>query len=279
MPPPLNLNAARWMAAIFLAGAFPGSTAALPPADANAPAPEPLAWDAVSKEVTLKTNEISASVTFSVTNISPAAVTIDSLRPSCGCTVAQMPAKPWRLAPGEWGRIQVTSDLRGKHGTVNKFVLVESSAGFKLLRTRITIPPSADRSAAADQRAADQQTAAMDRQAVFQGDCARCHVPPAAEQNGAALYEAACGICHEVPNRATMVPDLSTVTAPATARREYWRRWTAAGRAGTLMPAFSRSASGPLTDKQIGALADYLVTRFGPAAPKPARPSSLPGRK
>jgi hypothetical protein len=94
-----------------------------------------LKWDADLKEYALKTGETSAAFTFNATNTSNAA-----LRTSCGCTVAQLPTTPYKLAPGSSVAINVAMDLRGKAGLITKSVNVETSAGGKTLLVRANVP-------------------------------------------------------------------------------------------------------------------------------------------
>jgi mono/diheme cytochrome c family protein len=99
--------------------------------------------------------------------------------------------------------------------------------------------------------------AQVDRQAVFHGDCASCHVKPGEGKLGKELYDADCGICHEGENRATMVPNLRAI--PQTTSAEFWRTWIAYGIPHSLMPAFATSEGGSLSDAQIVSLAEYIV--------------------
>jgi cytochrome c553 len=247
-------------------------TAPMPPppldltnrAAAGATTAPALVWDALAKEYEAATNETAAHFTFSVTNVSAAEVLIVGLRPSCGCTVAQMPATPWRLAPGASGQIQATTDLRGKHGVLNKLITVESSAGRQLLRLKITVPVGTPPGLGQDSRGRNLGMAMADRQAVFRGECARCHVEPAAGKSGPALFAAACDICHDSPQRASMVPELTPRPTPFPAN--YWRHWITHGRGGSLMPAFAQTEGGPLTGEQIESLVQYLSTRKPPAS-------------
>lgn len=99
-----------------------------------------LRWDAESRDYSARDGETSAPFTFSVTNISGADVTIQSIRTSCGCTTAQSPTLPCRLAPGSNATVQVSLDLRGKQGQLTKTVTVESTAGLQTLIVRATAP-------------------------------------------------------------------------------------------------------------------------------------------
>jgi hypothetical protein len=107
-----------------------------------APAPDssPLKWDAESKECVPKPGASSVAFTFCATNTSSAEVSINALRTSCGCTVAQLPATPYKLASGSNVTIKVNMDLAGKMGRVTKSVTVDSSAGVKSLLVTANIP-------------------------------------------------------------------------------------------------------------------------------------------
>ena len=111
------------------------------PAQTAAVAPDSiLKWDADLKEYALKAGETSASYTFNATNVSTAEISINALRTSCGCTVAQLPTTPYKLAPGSNVAINVAMDLRGKQGLITKSVHVDSSVGGKTLLVRVNVP-------------------------------------------------------------------------------------------------------------------------------------------
>jgi mono/diheme cytochrome c family protein len=220
--------------------------------------PGELTWDDREKVFFAKPGDTQAKITFEVTNGTGAEVTIFRIQPSCGCTTVEAPATPWVLAPTASGTVRVAVDLKNKYGNIEKTLSVESSLGEETLTLRLFLPPM---TAGNDPRARNQRVARTDRQAVFQGDCARCHVPSATAVGGAALFKAACAICHEAPARAAMVPDLAAEKAGRDAA--YWSRWVSEGRADSLMPAFARKNGGVLTDEQIQQLVSYLAGRFG----------------
>jgi mono/diheme cytochrome c family protein len=224
-----------------------------------------LAFDAEVKEQKLEPGVFETDFAFNLTNVSPADVQIIAVRTSCGCTVAKLPDMPWTLAPGATGSFGIHMDLRGKHGAITKSVLVSTDRGNKTVYVRGIIP---DMPAMSDNdRKRNLMIAKADRQAVFKGDCASCHATPTFGKTGSQLYEAACGICHEGAHRNEMVPDLNVVKQARD--YEYWRKWIAEGKDGTLMPGFARAHGGPLTDAQILSLAHYLTRRF-------PNPNSLP---
>jgi mono/diheme cytochrome c family protein len=277
-----------WLSALVSAGLISGGTAYLaavePPKPAavedqpplpfgassatidiapSKPAPvDPLSWDAMFKEYVARTNDLESHLKFSVTNISASDVLITRLRPSCGCTVARMPANPWKLAPGERGTIEITTDLRNKRGVLNKTVTVESSAGLRVLQMKITIPSDSQRTPGMQDRGQNLLISLADRQAIFHGECASCHVVPAVGKMGAPLYEAACGICHDTVHRASIVPVLTSL--PMASSTNFWLRWIVFGKTNSLMPGFAKSQGGPLSDAQVQSLVDYLSTRAAP---------------
>ena len=269
---------------VFAAGIFPA--AAQSNAVTTAPiflpdykhATEPLpdgvlAWDALLKAVDTTNEQDFARFTFSFTNITGSNVTVLNVHPSCGCTTAELPPVPWTLPPGTNGQIKLSVNLQGKAGTLFKTVNVSTDHGSKNLTLRINIPPPPplpDMTEA--QRDAGIMASKADRQAVFKGDCASCHVKKTEGRYGQALFDAICAICHEAKNRATMVPDLHNLKVPT--NEEFWRTWITAGKAGSLMPAFATSQGGPLSDLQIASLAAYLnaviPSHVPPTAPAPA---------
>jgi len=257
----------------------------LPPVAPPPPAPQvtnpgALAYDADQKEYSAKPGETMANVTFNLTNLSSSEVLVNRVSTSCGCTVAKLPAQPWRLAPSEGGPINVTVDLRGKGGTIMKTVTVDSTAGVKSLLVKVTIPPPQLAAPAAPMdRGRNMELAKADRQAVFKNDCAECHVKPALGKMGKELYGGACAICHEAEHRATMVPDLHVFKHPDT--REYWTYSISEGKVNSLMPAFGLAHGGYLTEQQIASLVDYMTTGFAkdpPASHAVHALSSVPGR-
>jgi mono/diheme cytochrome c family protein len=224
-----------------------------------------LVWDSTSKETNATADAGSAHFVFSFTNVSAGNVVILNVHTSCGCTTAQLPPLPWIIPAGTNGQIGAIVNFAGKSGTLLKTMTVTSDKGFQTLMLKITIlPPVVPTQSEAD-RARALEMAKADRQAVFRGDCATCHVKPGEGKYGKALYDAVCAICHEGKDRSTMVPDLHNIKTPTNV--DFWQTWTAHGKAGSLMPAFSITDGGPLSDMQIASLTQYLAATI---------PSQLP---
>jgi mono/diheme cytochrome c family protein len=227
-----------------------------------------LVFDDLMKAVDAAADQDAAHFTFNFTNASSGNVTILDVHPSCGCTTAQLPQLPWTIAAGTNGQIGVTVNLEGKSGMLFKTLAISTDKGTKTLMLRVNILEPVTPSLTDDARAQGMTASKADRQAVFKGDCVTCHVKPGVGKYGPALYAAVCGVCHESPNRATMVPDLHALKTPT--NEDFWRTWIAHGKPGSLMPAFSTADGGPLTDIQIASLVAYLDAAIpSHAAPPP----------
>jgi mono/diheme cytochrome c family protein len=220
------------------------------------------------KNISFVTN-FSTATSITTNNVTkPVPVAILDVHPSCGCTTAQLPPLPWIIAPGTNGQFGLTVNLAGRTGMQIKTVNVKTDKGFKQLILKITIlPPVVPTQSAAD-RALALEMAKTNRQAIFRGDCATCHVKPGAGKYGKPLYDAVCAICHESKTRASMVSDLHNIKTPTNV--DFWQTWIAHGKADSLMPAFSTADGGPFSEIQIASLASYLNATI---------PSQLPANK
>ena len=227
----------------------------------NDPLPDGIfAWDGVQKSVTVSADKDFAPFSFSFTNITAANVVILNVKASCHCTTAQLPPMPWTIPAGGVGQFTAKVDLNiaGHGGTLFKTINVTTDKGNKQLLLTVNITPAVVRQLTDAERQMGMQLAKVDRQAVFHGDCASCHANPKTIGSlyGQRLYDSVCGVCHEAEHRASVVPDLSKLTVPT--NLDFWRTWITYGKPGSLMPAFTQSQGGPLTDMQIGSIAAYL---------------------
>jgi cytochrome c553 len=235
----------------------------------------PLVWEPTNHVYTAKFGDVAAHFVFKVRNPSDREIVIDDVKTSCGCTVAQFPSKPWHLAPGETNHMEVLVDLRGKFGRLFKQITLLSSNAPTTLNVVIDVPNVADATNGSNSmspqmanRIWGQQLAALDHQAVFKKECAKCHLEPAFGKYGKNLYDTSCGICHEAEHRATMVPDLHALKTPI--ETNYWREWITYGKPATLMPGFAATLGGPLDEEQIKSLVVYASTNF----PRPLKPEA-----
>lgn len=207
------------------------------------------------------------NVAWVTNSVTPVPVVITDVHPSCGCTTAELPPRPWTVMPGASEHIGVTVNLAGKFGMIVKTVHITTDWGSCDLIMQINIRAREVPKLDGAEMARQMSIAKVDRQAVFKNDCAGCHATPAQGKYGKDLYDAVCGICHESEHRASMVPDLHTLKVPT--NQDFWRTWIAHGKPGTFMPAFSTVDGGPLNDMQIASLAAFLNATIPSAVPSP----------
>ena len=222
------------------------------------------------KKISSVTN-FSTATSITTNNVTkPVPVAFLEVHPGCQCTTTELPPLPWIIPAGTNAQFGVAVNLAGRTGMQVKTVNVKTDKGFKQLILKINIlPPVVPTQSDAD-RAHALEMAKADRQTVFQGDCATCHVKPGTGKYGKPLSDAVCAICHESKTRASMVPDLHNIKTPTNV--DFWQTWIAHGKAGSLMPAFSTADGGPLSDMQIASLAGYLNMAIpSQTAPPPAQ--------
>jgi len=280
----MKMNRSYFAAAIliFAAGVFPVAAQPSNPVTSaavyvpdtthqNEPLPDGvIAFDATTKSVDAVEGADFAHFTFYFTNITQEIVTVLDVHPSCGCTTAEMPERPWVLQPGTNAFIKLNVNLAGKQGTLFKTATFTTDKGKRDLMLRINLTPAPKIEMTEEQKAAGIAAAKVDRQAVFKGDCATCHTKNIEGKFAQELFKNACAICHEAEHRASMVPDLAKLTVPT--NEEFWRTWITYGKPGSLMPAFAQSQGGPLNDLQIASLAQYLhAIHPTPAPVEPAK--------
>jgi mono/diheme cytochrome c family protein len=231
----------------------------------NMPDAPALAFDADTKEYDASPGEKVAPFTFNLTNVWTNEVIIDNVHASCGCTTATLPANPWHIPPKGGGPIHVQVNLAGKMGLITKTVtfyykMLPDSATVRIrvinLKVNIPPPPAASGTMTEAERNAAMIKAVADAQAIFRGDCARCHADKGRQALGQDLYAADCGICHESSHRARFVPDLHALKQATDF--DYWKAFITWGKPHTMMPAFAAAQGGPLTEAQIISLATYL---------------------
>jgi len=218
--------------------------------------PTNVTWDADYKTTNVVSGLDYGRFVFCFTNISLEPLTVISVKTSCGCTMAQLPSLPWMVPASTNGQIGVSVNLAGKVGTLVKTVTVGTDQGSKTLVVKVIIEPPTTPAMSEAVRLQNMQISQTNRQGLFNGNCASCHVKSIEGQYAKQLYDLVCGVCHEAVHRASMVPDLHTLTVPTDER--FWRTWISYGKPGSLMPAFAKTENGPLTDMQIVSLAAYL---------------------
>ena len=231
----------------------------------NAPYPPALVFDAETKEYNPSPGERVAPFTFNLTNVWTNEIVIDKTHADCGCTTATLPAKPWHIPPKGGGPVHIEVNLTGKMGRITKsltfyYKMLPDDATVRSsvvnLMVNIPLPPASLGAMPEAERKAAMIKAVADAQAIFKGDCARCHVEKGRQALGQELYAADCGICHESSHREKFVPDLHALKQATDL--DYWKTVIALGKPHTMMPAFAAAQGGPLSEAQIDSLATYL---------------------
>lgn len=220
-----------------------------------------LVWDALTKETSVTGYTESVHFVFTFTNASSRTITLQAVEASCGCTTVQLPVTPWTIPAAGSGQLGATVKLVGKARQQTESVVVFTDQGFQILKLQVQVLPPHQPSRSPAECAHDRNAARLNRQAIFHGDCASCHVKPGDGKEGKALYYAVCAVCHERSNHAVsglVVPDLFAIQTPTNVT--FWIDSIAHGKPGTFMPAFSTKDGGPLTEMQIANLVQFLNT-------------------
>jgi mono/diheme cytochrome c family protein len=262
------------------------------PVAGQALAPEPelvpptgpsLVFDSDTKQYDASPGEAIAPFVFNLTNVWTNEIVIERVHASCGCTTASMPAVPWHIPPGGSGQVHAQVNLAGKMGLIEKTLTFYTTVGDRVayLKVSIPLPPANSGTLSESERKLAMATAAADPQAIFKGDCVKCHVEKGRNTLGEDLYAADCGICHESSHRESIVPDLHALKQATDF--DYWKMIITFGKPHSMMPGFGAAQGGPLTDGQIISLATYLnhtishhVTPTTNAAAAPVIQSSIP---
>jgi mono/diheme cytochrome c family protein len=229
-----------------------------PAAAADLPAAPSLVFDADTKQYDASPGESVAPFTFTLTNVWTNEIVVERVKASCGCTTASMPAVPWHIPPGGGGEVHAQVNLAGKMGLITKTLTFYTTVGDRIAYLKVNIPmaPASGGTLSRSERRAAMARAAADSRAIFQGDCAKCHVEKGRDALGEDLYAADCGICHESSHRESAVPDLHALKQVTDF--EYWKAIITLGKPHSMMPGFGAAQGGPLTDAQITSLATYL---------------------
>lgn len=239
------------------AGPLAGQTSQ-PTGTATLPSGPSLLFDADTKQYNASEGEAFAPFVFTLTNVWTNEVIIERVKPSCGCTTASMPPVPWHIPAHAGGEVHALINLAGKGGTLTKTLTFYTSIGERVatLVVNIALPPASRGQLTDAERKAAMARAAANARAIFQGDCAKCHVEKGRDAMGETLYAADCGICHESPHRESIVPDLHALKQVTDL--DYWKTIITMGKPHTLMPGFGAAQGGPLSDAQVNSLATYL---------------------
>lgn len=216
-----------------------------------------LTWEktTLASEVSHETSVLILRFPFSNSGSEPLSIT--EIKTTCGCIEPLNPELPWTIVPGVEEALEVKVNLRGKKGTFQQSLDVSAGDISTELMIKIEIEDPVHRPMSVEERNGNLAKSLSDRQAIFKGTCIECHVQPTHGKYGMTLYEAACGICHDSDQRASVVPDLTDKIKSES--KEYWRQWITKGKADGLMPGFAATEGGPLSGSQVSTLLNHIA--------------------
>lgn len=186
---------------------------------------------------------------FKVFNKGSAPLVIDNVITSCGCTVPTMDVKT--IDAGGTANLEVVMNTLLKQGVVTKEIQVFSND---------PLTPKASVFVTADVEDLHKQLTRAQRAKLFQGKCGLCHWKMGLALTGGDLFQADCGMCHGAKAQGGIGPALvpRDYSLPSVAKRV--TQITSYGSKRHLsMPGFLVSAGGPLTDKEIESIVQYLA--------------------
>lgn len=200
-------------------------------------------------------------ITYRFKNTGNETLKFESIRPSCGCTVADLDKRIFE--PGEEGELKIELDTFGKIGEMRKEIDITTNDA---VNPELKLVLWADIIEHPD----PEQMMSMRKMSsgnIFEGDCRSCHVNRGMGKLGAALYEADCQMCHgPVGGDNKHHPGTQFTNEYLTAVGEnYLEQIIAEGTPDEakkhMMPGFHTSEGGPLSDDQIASLVNYLKSK------------------
>ena len=176
-----------------------------------------------------------------IRNNSDSILQIAKIESSCGCTAAE--PESWMLAAGEFTPLHIVVDTFGKLGDVRKSITLTDGQGRE---TTAWLTLHVKKSA----------HAMVTNRSIFDGECASCHFDAAqGKTTGKAIYDAVCVMCHGVDGAGGYAPKLR-----GQYHKETFIHLLANGTGTQHMPAFAKKKGGPLDDKQISALTEWMLS-------------------
>ncbi|ATX82230.1 Cytochrome C oxidase, cbb3-type, subunit III [Mariprofundus ferrinatatus] len=164
---------------------------------------------------------------------------IADVQTSCGCSVAEPEER--LIMPGNFTRIRVSIDTFAKLDDVRKWVLLTDAEG-RTSKAWLTLTVRPNPHMGKTSRS------------IFDGKCGACHFEPASGKvKGPDIYAAVCSMCHGEGAMGGVAPAIAHIR-----EKDVLASLIANGTGSQHMPGFATHAGGPLTDKQINALSDWL---------------------
>jgi hypothetical protein len=187
-----------------------------------------------------------ATTTIKLVNTGDQALKILSIRPSCGCTVVQLPDS---VIPPKSSRstFKVAFNSSNKPlGIITKSIKISTNANTENLIVKCEVLNDSG-----------VHMKIMSLETIFFGSCRNCHVDQGIGKQFKALYHADCAICHNSPNCNDLNAYRLDRPGIKLSSAEILKIITF-GKADKGMPAFSKAYGGPLDSAQIASLISYF---------------------
>ncbi|OIO70578.1 MAG: succinate dehydrogenase [Zetaproteobacteria bacterium CG_4_9_14_3_um_filter_49_83] len=182
-----------------------------------------------------------ASAVFLVRNNSDMFLNLADIVAPCGCTTAEPGIRV--LDAGAFTQLKVDVDTFGKLGQVRKSVSIKDQYG-RTITAWINI------------RVLENKHMNQSERSIFDGKCAACHVTPALHKSqGREIYQAVCAMCHGIAAEGAYAPALTDIRDA-----EVLSSLIAQGTGSQHMPGFAQDKGGPLDEKQLKSLVDWLIS-------------------
>ena len=191
---------------------------------------------------------VAVAHTFTITNSGEESLSLVA-NASCGCTTPRLAKK--ELKPGESTRIEITIDTAMKQNAMTKTVQLKSVDSIKPLLTidlsMIVLDPH-------------RGMAEGGAKIFTDAKCAACHALKGEQKFGRALYNADCAMCHGPKAEGAVGPPLFGPYKKAEYARFMKDVIEKGSKTHRSMPGFLAAHGGPLSQKQVDSIMDYLGT-------------------
>jgi mono/diheme cytochrome c family protein len=190
--------------------------------------------------------------TFYIYNLGGKTLVVDSVQPSCGCTVTKLSQS--HIGPGGVAKLNIALDTSLKLGHVRKSINITSNDP-KHPHIRLTLT-----AVVKGQLKGHAPIKVKDPLVLFKGQCATCHVDAGKGKTGQSLFLADCAMCHGDNAQGAVAMGLLGRNYDDPVKKAQARAIIAGGSMNTPeMPPFAKARGGPLTDGEIDSLINFLV--------------------
>jgi mono/diheme cytochrome c family protein len=186
--------------------------------------------------------------TFTLKNVGSSKLTLYEAYSTCGCTVPKLAKN--ELKPNETTNLEVAVDTAMKQDKVTKTVFVSSDdPAHPVLPVDLSMDVENVHTAMSD----------ITGTKIFTDQhCASCHVDQGVGLYGKDLFEADCAMCHGIAAKGGVGPALRGPYVNKVFAEHIKDVISHGSKTHHSMPGFLGDTGGPLTEKQIDSIVNYL---------------------